>query len=117
MKDYPIEKYKYYHSKRTNEVIAVSTYAGKVVKGKAKCNSTDEFDFETGKKLAAARLSARVSRLRKQNAHRLGQKALHQLIEAQRYFNKMERYFWDACDEVEYTEAQLNEIEKALKGE
>lgn len=117
MKDYPIEKYKYYHSKRTNEVIAVSTYAGKVVKGKAKCNSADEFDFETGKKLAAARLSARVSRLRKQNASRLWLRAQRQLMEAQRYFNKMERYFYDACDEVKYTEAQLNEIEKTLKGE
>ena len=117
MKDYPIEKYKYYHSKRTNEVIAVSTYAGKIVKGKAKCNSADEFDFETGKKLAAARLSARVSRLRKQNASRLWLKAQDQFIKAQHYFKKMERYFCDACDEVKYTEAQLNEIEKTLKGE
>lgn len=117
MKNYPIEKYKYYYSEKDNEVIAVSTYAGKTVRAKAKCNPSDKFDKEIGKKLAAARLSAHVSRLRKQNATRLWLKAQEQLTRAQQYLNKMSKYYFDACDEVEYTQAQLNEMENTLKGE
>lgn len=117
MKNYPIEKYKYYYSKKDNEVIAVSSYAGKTVRAKAKCNPSDTFDFEVGKKLAAARLSAKVSRLRKQNATRLWLKAQYQLRQAQQYATKMNNYYFDACDEVDYTQSQLDEIEKTLVGE
>ena len=100
-----------------NEVIAVSTYAGKTVRAKAKCNPSDKFDIEIGKKLAAARLSAHVSRLRKQNAARLWLKSQEQFARAQQYLNKMSKYYFDACDEVEYTQAQLMETENVLKGE
>lgn len=41
---YPIEKYRYYTNGR--RVIAVSTYAGKTVRGVATCDPGDEFSME-----------------------------------------------------------------------
>lgn len=43
------------------KVIAISTYAGRTVKGVAKCHPNDEFDVEFGKKLAAARCNEKIS--------------------------------------------------------
>lgn len=47
---YPIEKYKFYTN--GSRVIAVSTYAGKTVRGVAVCHAGDAFSLEKGKKLA-----------------------------------------------------------------
>ena len=56
---YPIEKYRIvvhqhptYH---TTEIIAMSTYAGEVVKGKAICQLGDNYDEQAGIELAVAR--------------------------------------------------------------
>ena len=59
MKSYPIDKYRFYDA--GNKIIAVSTYAGKQVRGVAICHPDDKFDIETGKKIAAARCNFRIS--------------------------------------------------------
>lgn len=51
---YPMEKYHYYVDSKKN-VYAASTFAGKIVKGVAKCDPKDEFSLEKGKQLAARR--------------------------------------------------------------
>ena len=65
MKDpYPIEKYRYYFTKTkagNPKIIATSTYAGRTVRGVAICGDGDSYDEETGKKLAAARKTSRLS--------------------------------------------------------
>ena len=43
---YPIEKYKFYTN--GSRVIAVSTYAGKTVRGVAVCHAGDAFSLEKG---------------------------------------------------------------------
>lgn len=65
-KEFPLEKYKFYIAK--NKVIAVSTYAGKTVRGVAVCADSDTFDLEKGKRLAAARCNAKVAEKRLKNA-------------------------------------------------
>jgi hypothetical protein len=111
---YPVEKYKIvvhqhpdYH---TTEMIAMSTYAGQVVKGKAICHINDEYNGENGQKLAVARCAEKISRKRKARAARLLKKAKEQLAEAQRYVDKMTHYYEDACAEVEEAQADLNNI-------
>jgi hypothetical protein len=64
---HPIDKY--FFATRDFEdgrkqVIAVSTYAGKTVKGTATCAADDEFKLEEGKKLAAARCEVKVANKR-----------------------------------------------------
>lgn len=53
------------------KVIALSTYAGKVVRGIAKCSPQDKFDEEYGKKLAAARCNLKVAQKRLNRADKV----------------------------------------------
>ena len=111
---YPIEKYNIvvhqHPDYNTTEILAMSTYAGKVVKGKAICHMNDTYDEAKGTKLAVARCAEKISRKRKARAARLLKKAQDQLTMAQKYVEDMTRYFNDACAEVDETQAELNEI-------
>ena len=63
MKTLDMTKYSFYTDGKT-KVIAVSTYAGKVVRGVAKCDINDTFSFEKGKELAAARCNEKIAKKR-----------------------------------------------------
>ena len=111
---YPIEKYKIivhqhpvYH---TTEVIACSTYAGKVVKGKAICHVDDVYNEEQGKRLAVARCANKIAMKRKARSAKLLAKANTQLALAQQYVDNMTKYHTDACVEVAETEGDIKEI-------
>lgn len=67
-------KYKFYYN--GNEVIAVSTFAGKTIKAKVKCNPEDVFDVEKGKQLAAARCNLKIAKKREEIINYLKQKQL-----------------------------------------
>lgn len=58
-----VPKYKYF-TNGENVVVAVSSYAGRTIRGVAKCSDQDKFDLETGKKLAAARCAMKIARER-----------------------------------------------------
>ena len=111
---YPIEKYRivvHQHPKYlTPEIIAMNTYAGEVVKGKAILHIDDVYDEEAGIKLAAARCAEKISRKRQARATRLLKKAHEQLELAQRYVDKMQHYYDDSCAEVEEAQAELHDI-------
>lgn len=111
---YPVEKYNIvvhqHKDYKTTEIIAYSTYAGKVVKGNAIVHENDTYDEEKGKKLAIARCAEKIARKRKARAARLLKKANEQLTLAQKYVNDMTRYHIDACAEVEEAQADLNNI-------
>ena len=109
---YDVNKYKYYTTK--NQVIAVSTYAGKIVRGVAKCNPMDEFDLAKGKKLAAARLTYKVSQKRIKNAQRLLKEASEKYEIAERRYNNMKDYLQDACAECAEAYDYLRDVEKSL---
>ena len=65
---YPIEKYKIvvHQNKKygSTEILAYSTYAGKVVHGKAICHANDNYDERKGIKLAVARCAEKIARKR-----------------------------------------------------
>jgi hypothetical protein len=100
---YSIDKYKIIKHKHSatghDEIIAISTYAGQWVKGKAICHSDDNFNEETGTKLAVARCAEKIARKRKARAKMLVKRAENQLAEATRYLEKMKRYYSDAHEE------------------
>lgn len=58
-----VPKYKYF-TNGENMVVAVSSYKGRTIRGVAKCSEEDEFDLETGKKLAAARCALKIAEKR-----------------------------------------------------
>ena len=97
---FPIDKYKFYVAKKVNgepyKVYAVSTYAGKTVRGTAKCDPRDNFSMEKGKQLAAARCAARVASKRVARAQKEFSKACDEVRAARRKYDKMQQYLIDA---------------------
>ena len=111
---YPIEKYQiavHQHPEYLGtEIIARSTYAGKVVKGKAICHTGDNYSEEKGIKLAVARCAQKIAHKHAARATRLLKKANEQLALAQKYVADMTAYHTDAVAEVAETQAELDAI-------
>ena len=96
------------------EIIAFSTYAKKVVKGKSSCDPKDTYDEEKGKKLAAARCNVRVARLRARRAKNKLKEAYEQYRAAKAYLEDMTAYHHNAT--VGLTEAltELTNLENNM---
>ena len=98
-----------------NEVIAISTYAGKTVKGVAKADPRDEFDESVGKKLAIARCAAKIAKKRQKRAERKVAEAQRQLDAAKAHYDKMAQYLADAKYDAGITASQLSQYEVEYK--
>lgn len=94
-------------SDNKNWVYAVSSFAGKTVRGIAKCNPEDEFDFETGKKLAIARCATKIAKKRFARACEKHDEAIAMYTAAKKYLIEMEEYEDNALNEL--NEALFNE--------
>ena len=97
-----------------NKVIAISTYAGKTVKGVAKCDPRDKFDVEIGKQLATARCNAKVAAKRYARAERKSDEARHQMYLAEAHYDKMNNYYYDAEIAYDNAMAELDKLESNL---
>ena len=110
---YSLDKYKFFifkNEKGGTTVSAISTYAGKTVKGVAKCDPRDEFDVEKGKKLAAARCSVKIANKRVARASRKYLEAADALYTAQVKFDEMRQYYMDAVDQADEAAVELREM-------
>ena len=105
-------KYKIDEDKRT--IVAMSTFAGKVVAGVARCAPTDEFNIETGKKIAAARCSVKVAERRMRRAKVCMADAREGLTWWQKRFEKMQKYEADSAIAFEQATAALSALEKNI---
>ena len=94
MKNFPLDKYKYFVN--GNRVIAVSHYAKKTVRGVAICHPDDQFSLEIGKQIAAARCNEKVAEKRYIRAEQKCKEAEIKLAEAQEHYNKMKEYLNDS---------------------
>ena len=106
-------RYRFIHN--DNKVICISTFAKKSVKGVAKCSPSDDFNLETGKKLAQLRCDLKVADKRANRAAEKYVDAEDELYIATAHFNEMHDYFYNA--ELEYEKAlnNLEAFEKELK--
>jgi hypothetical protein len=111
---YPISKYKIvkctHPETKSPQIVAISTYAGKWVKGRATCHSDDTFNEEKGTELAVARCAHSVAKKRRAYAREKMNKAALHLLEAQKYYEKMNLYYADACAEVEEAATDVSAI-------
>lgn len=73
-------------------VVATSTYAGKTVRGVARCHPNDEFDIDKGIQLAVCRCYLKVADKRQARACRKVKEAKLALYEAQVFLDKMLDY-------------------------
>lgn len=74
------------------KVIVVSSYAGKNVRGVAKCNPQDNFDVETGKKIAQARCDLKIAEKRVKKAREKYDAAVAVFNKASKEVNKASEY-------------------------
>lgn len=111
---FPIEKYKFYvnDEKNPTKVYAVSTYAGKTVRGTASCDPRDTFLLEGGKRLAAARCNEKIAKKRVDRAKKKLVEAGEQYEQAEHYYDQMRQYLDDAQDDLDVAAA---DVEKLLK--
>lgn len=87
-------RYNYYAA--DNKIICVSHYAGKAVRGVAKCDPKDDFDVDAGKKLAQARCDQKISEKRVRRARERYEEALELVKEALTYKARMEAYLTES---------------------
>lgn len=106
---FPRSKYKIFKDKG-NKVIAVSTYAGKTVKGVAKCDPRDSFDKDFGEELAIARCAYKIAQKRAKRAKTEQIKAVKAVDAAMRKMQKMNLYVNDANSELRAAEDELSGI-------
>ena len=114
---YSLDKYKYftYYDKNGKKTVsAVSTYAGKTVKGYAKCDPRDNFSEDSGKKLAAALCNAKVADKRVKRAEKKMGDALRQLDAAEAYYKRMRTYFNDASRDAEFAKNEVICLEQEM---
>ena len=97
-----------------SKVICVSSYAGKAVRGIAKCDPKDNFDPEAGKKLSQLRCDCKIAGKRYRRAREKYSEALKLLDDAREYLVRMASYQEESFKEYEELRAQLEEFEKSL---
>ena len=114
---YSLDKYKFYQYKDKNAkdtVAAASTYAGRTVKGYAKCDPKDQFSIEKGKELAAARCNAKIAAKRVKRASAKYLEAQQQLADARRFMARMTEYYTDAADQLDEANAAITDMMKSM---
>ena len=106
--------YNYKVYKSAGKVVAISTFAGKAVRGIAKCDPTDTYSETFGEDLAIARCSAKIAHKRVKSATTKMNAAAKALEAAQKHYEQMVAYYSDAIqkqhDAEATTEALLNTL-------
>lgn len=94
-------RYSIYHN--GNQIIVVSTYAKKPVRGVAKCDPRDEYNHEFGEKLARARCDLKIAEKRLTRAQEkvdwykeLMDEVYKGYLDAKDYLNTAEKEFEEA---------------------
>ena len=87
--NYPLDKYRFVTA--GNRVIAISSYAGRRVRGVAICSKDDNFSLDKGKELAAARCALKVAEKRVKRAY-------NKVTEAEAAYDKAGEHYDSMCD-------------------
>lgn len=120
MKNYPKDRYKIVVHQNpkyfTTEILAISSFAGKSIVGKAICRATDEYDEEKGKELAIARCAEKIARKRQERALKKYDEASIERNKANNYFNKMCVYLTDASEELRNAKDNVDWALRQMQG-
>lgn len=111
----PTYKFYQYNHKRADgseslRIVAVSSFAGKPVKGYADCHPNDEFDVEYGQTLAAARCAEKIAAKRCNRAYSKVDEAKAQVVAAMSHLAKMMKYESDAETNYNVASYELAEV-------
>ena len=104
----------YTYSVSNNKVYCMRFYAGKTVRGIAKCDPSDTFDLEAGKKLAKARCAAKIAEKRLKRVTARFEAARNALVKASNDADYMSQLYESAITEFNRINWKLQEIEENL---
>ena len=111
-------RYKFYDYKDKDSdshvVVCVSSYAGKPVKGRAKCAPNDDFNLDKGKALAQARCDMVIAEKRRKRAMYKVVDAYNAYTEASFYLEDMDQYAKDSVVACREAKERLEELEKSM---
>lgn len=109
-------RYRYIIDSEENptKVIVLSKYAGKDVRGVAKCSPNDEFDIQTGRELATLRCDEKVAYKRYQRAVKKVAEAREEMRLASKWLEDMEDYLTRSMVEYNHVADKLREFEADL---
>lgn len=96
------------------KVIVLSKYAGKDVRGIAKCSPNDKFDLKTGETLAKLRCDEKVAWKRVKRAQRKVAEAAEELRVASEFYEDMNSYLDRSINEYNEVIDALQEFENGL---
>lgn len=113
---FPVEKYHFYtYAKKGRQyVCAVSSYAGRKVRGVAICSGKDTYDIEKGKLMAAARCEEKVAEKRLKRSIKKVAEAKNELDKVQKHFAKMTNYNDDAATAFIKAQQDRKNLENTL---
>ena len=113
-----ISKYKFVtHTSKehgSKQITAISTYAGRIVKGYAKCDPRDNYTEANGMELAAARCGVKIAEKRYHRALAKRDEAVLEVQRALAHMHKMEDYVAGASEKFQQAEDDLAEILSTL---
>jgi hypothetical protein len=96
------------------KVIVLSKYAGKDVRGVAKCSPNDRFDLKTGETLAKLRCDEKVAWKRVKRARRKIAEATEELRVANQFYEDMSSYLDRSLSEYDEVVNKLRSFEEGL---
>ena len=106
---------RYVYSVSPNKVVCISHFAGKAVRGIAKCDpECDEFVVEKGKELSQARCDLKVAEKRAKRAAMRLEQACMSFALANDEVERMKNYYTDAVSQLHQAQEQLVSVEEKL---
>lgn len=100
-----MSRYKIYKSE--NKVIVVGSFAGKPVRGIAKCDPEDLFYAKIGEDLATARCENKIALKRVKHAKERREAALKDFIEAKKSLADADTYYNKALEQEKKAQVDL----------
>jgi hypothetical protein len=108
-------KYTYVISEENQKVECIASFAGKPVRGIAKCNPEEEFDPEKGKMLAKLRCDFKLAKKRRAKAKKNYNTILKEYEALRSRLNNASEYVLDSLEEYSTTKKALAEYEDSLR--
>ena len=97
-----------------NTVIATTMYGGNLISATAKCDPSDAFNAETGKKLAEKRLESKVAKKRERYYTDLMNKTYNELFELSKKFAKICKKRGKAVNQMNAAEENLDDYMRSI---
>jgi hypothetical protein len=107
-------EYRYKIDEENRTVVAISSFAKKVVVGVARCSPSDTFDVEKGKQLAAARCNLKIAEKRLKRAIACADEAEEQAELWCARAAQMSEYEVESTEAFERAFAELKSLEKTF---